>query len=174
MHPRTARKQGCENRTEELLFSEDSNDDHDDNDHDDHYSESSDDDSKKKKRPRRNPKSTIQSPKKNYWSGNPLPAAQEAATVLVVIGANPNVSKFMVANGLDKIAEIQKFTRETILLYAKNSRKNLSRSDIVSTRFILDLKKAAFKITHTNNRISRVINPSDIYMKWCRSTNDQF
>ena len=58
LHPRTASKQGCENRTEEPLFSEDSDDDHDDNDHDDHYSESSDDESKKKKRPRRTPKKT--------------------------------------------------------------------------------------------------------------------
>ena len=38
LHPRTSRKQGCENRTEEPIFNEDSNDDHDDNDHDDHYS----------------------------------------------------------------------------------------------------------------------------------------
>ena len=55
LHPQTARKQGCENRTEEPIFNEDSNDDHDENDHDDHYSESSDADSKKKKIPRRTP-----------------------------------------------------------------------------------------------------------------------
>ena len=107
LHPQTARKQGCENRTEELLFSEDSNDDHDDNDHDDHYSESSDDDSKKKKRPRSTPKSTIRTPKKTHWLGNPLPSAQEAAAVLVVIGTTRNVAKFMVADGLDEISEIQ-------------------------------------------------------------------
>ena len=35
LHPWTARKQGCENRTEEPLFSKDSDNDHDDNDHDD-------------------------------------------------------------------------------------------------------------------------------------------
>ena len=42
LHPRTARRQGCENRTEELLLSKDSDDDHDENDHDANYSESSD------------------------------------------------------------------------------------------------------------------------------------
>ena len=95
------------------------------------------------------------------------------ATVLVAIGATRNVAKVMVANGLNEIAEIQQLTRETILLYAKNSRKNLSGSDIVSTRFILDLKKAAFKMTHIKNRISCIINPDDIDNKWCRSMNDQ-
>ena len=168
LHPRTARKQGCENRTEEPLFSNDSDNDHGDNDHNDHYSESSDDESNKKNKSRRTPKSTIRTPKKTYWSGNGLPAAQEAATVLVAIGANPNVAKFMVDDGLDEIAEIQQLTRETISLYAKNSRKNLSGSDIVSTRFILDLEKAAFKMTHIQNRISRVIDPSDIVKKSCR------
>ena len=34
LHPQTARNQGCENRTEEPLLSEDSDDEHDDNDHD--------------------------------------------------------------------------------------------------------------------------------------------
>ena len=125
LHPRKAKKQGCDNRTEEPLFSEDSDNDHNDNDDNDHYSESSDDKSKKKKRPRRTPKSTIRNPKKTHWSGNPLPVAQEVATVLVAIGATRNVAKFMVADGLDEISEIQKLTRETILLYAKNSRKNL-------------------------------------------------
>ena len=100
-------------------------------------------------------------------------AAQEAATGLVAIGATRNVAKFMVANELDEIADIQQLTRETISLYAKNSRKNLSGSDILSTRFILDLEKAAFKMTQIKNRISRVINPSDIDKKWCRSMNDQ-
>ena len=80
----------------------------------------------------------------------------------------------MVSNGLDEITEIQQLTRETISLYAKNSRKNLSGSDIVSTRFILDLKKATFKMTHINNRIYRVIDPANIDKKWCRSMNDQF
>ena len=74
---------------------------------------------------------------------------------------------------MDEIAEIQKFTRETISLYAKNSSKNLSGSDIFGTHFILDPEKAAFKMTHIKNRISRVINPADIDKKWCRPMNDQ-
>ena len=35
LHPWTERKQGCENHTEESLFSDNSNDDHYENDHDD-------------------------------------------------------------------------------------------------------------------------------------------
>ena len=58
-------------------------------------------------------------------------------------------------------------------MYAKNSRKNLLASEIISTCFIFDLKKAAFKMTHIKNRISRVIYPADINKKWCRSMNDQ-
>ena len=80
----------------------------------------------------------------------------------------------MLSDGLDEIAEIQQLKREKILLYAKNSRKNLSGSDIVSTRFILDLEKATFKMTHIKNRISRVINPFDIDKKCCCSMNDNF
>ena len=79
----------------------------------------------------------------------------------------------MVADGSYEIAEIQKLTREKIALYAKNSRQNLSASDIISTRFILNLKKAAFKMTHIKNCISRVIDPADINKKWCRSMSDQ-
>ena len=51
--------------------------------------------------------------------------------------------------------------------------KNLSASDIVSTRSILDLEKASFKMTHIKNRISRNMDPADIDKKWCRSMNDQ-
>ena len=98
---------------------------------------------------------------------------QEVATVLVAIGATRNIAKFMVADGLDEIAEIQQLTRETISLYAKTCRKNLSTSDIVSTYFILDLEKAAFNMTHIKNRVSHVIEPADINKKWCRSMNDQ-
>ena len=58
------------------------------------------------------PKSTIRIPKKTHCSGNGLPAVQEAAKVLVVIGATRNVAKFMVANGLDEIAEIQQYAIE--------------------------------------------------------------
>ena len=84
-----------------------------------------------------------------------------------------NVAKFMVGDGLDEFDEIQTLTRETISLYSKNRRKNLSGSDIVSTCFILDLKTAAFKMTHIKNRISRVIKPSDIDKKWYHYMNDQ-
>ena len=177
MHPQTARKQGCENDPEEeSLFSNNSDNDHDDNDPDDDYSESTDDKKKKKKKKnkRKTPTSTIRTPGKTHWSGRTSPAAQEAANVLVEIGANPNVAKFMVSDGLDKITEIQELTSATILLYAKNSRKNTPRSDIVSTRFILDLEKAAFNMTHIKNRISHVINPTNINKTWCRSMNDQF
>ena len=56
LHPKTARKQGCENRMEEPLLSDDSNDYHDNNDHYDKYSESNDDENKKEKRPRSTPR----------------------------------------------------------------------------------------------------------------------
>ena len=79
----------------------------------------------------------------------------------------------MVADGLDEIAEIQQFTIGTISLYAKIYRNNLSTSDIVSTRFILDLEKAVFKMTQIKNRVSSVIEPADINKKWCRSMNCQ-
>ena len=38
LHPHTARKKGCENHTEDSLFSNDSDDDHDDNDPNYNYS----------------------------------------------------------------------------------------------------------------------------------------
>ena len=95
LHPRTVSNKGNEEREEESLFSEDSDDGHDE-----HESESSDNKSKKKKKSRR----TL---KKTHWSDNGLPAAQEAATVLVAIGATRNVASFMVADGLDEITEIQ-------------------------------------------------------------------
>ena len=72
LHPRTARNQGCENRTDEPLFSDDSKNDHDDNEHDDNYSVSSDDDNNKKKRPRRTPKSTIRTPQENSLVRQPI------------------------------------------------------------------------------------------------------
>ena len=50
----------------------------------------------------------------------------------------------------------------------------MSRYDIVSTWFILDLKKAAFKMTHIKHHISRAINPAAINKSWCLSMNDQF
>ena len=74
LHPRTAKKQGCENNPEEeSLFSEDSDDDHDDNNPDYDYSESTDDKIKKKKSKRKTPKSTIQIPRKlTGQAGNDL------------------------------------------------------------------------------------------------------
>ena len=68
----------------------------------------------------------------------------------------------------------EELTRETISLYAKNSRKNTPQSDIVSTRFILDLEKSTFKMTHIKHRISRAINLAYIGITWCCSMNDQF
>ena len=103
LHPREARKKGNEESDKDTLFSNDKDDDHYN-----HDSKSSIDESKKKK--------SRMTPKKTHWSGNELPAAQEAATVLVAIGVTCNVASFMVANGLDEIAEIQQLTRETILL----------------------------------------------------------
>ena len=121
-HPRTVRKQGCEqNPEEESLLSNESEDDHDENDTDDNYSQSSDEENKKKKSKRKTPTRTIQTPGKTHFSGRSSPAAQESANVLVAIGAKPSVSKFMVMDGLDEITEIQELTRETISLYAKNS-----------------------------------------------------
>ena len=108
LHPRTARKQVCENNPEEeSLFSEDGDNDHDDNDPNDDYSESTNDENKKKKSKRKTPTSTIRTSRKTHWSGRTSPAAQEAASVLVVIGANPNVAKFMVSDGLGEITKIQ-------------------------------------------------------------------
>ena len=78
----------------------------------------------------------------------------------------------MVGDGLDEISEIQQLTIETILLYANTCRKNLSTSDIFSTRFILDLEKASFKMTHVKNRVSCVIETADINKKWVRYMND--
>ena len=156
MHPWDAIKKGNEEIDEESLFSKDK-----DSYHNVHDSDSSNDESEKK--------NSRKIPKKPHWSGNGFigqwTAAQEAATVLVAIGATRNVASFMVGDGLDEITEIQQLTRETILLYAKICRKNLSTSDIVSTRFILDLRKASFKMTHIKNRVSCVIETYDINKK---------
>ena len=50
----------------------------------------------------------------------------------------------------------------------------MPRSEIVSTWFILDLKKAVFKMTHIRHRIYRATNPADINKTWCHSMSDQF
>ena len=43
----------------------------------------------------------------------------------------------------------------------------------MSTRFILDLERAAFKMTYLTHRVSRTIIIADINRTWCRSMNDQ-
>ena len=45
--------------------------------------------------------------------------------------------------------------------------------NFMSTRFILDLERAAFKMTHITHRVSRAIIITDIDRTWCRSMNDQ-
>ena len=101
------------------------------------------------------------------------PDEREDAYVLIAIGAKHNVTKFMVMAGLDRVTEIQELTRGTIAFYAKNSSKTMHRSNFVSTRLILDLERAAFKMTHITHRVSRAIIIADIDRTWCRSMNDQ-
>ena len=79
----------------------------------------------------------------------------------------------MVGDGSDEISDIQQLTIEMISLYANNCSKNLSTSDIFSTLFILDPENALFKMTHINNRVSRVIETANINKKWGRSINDK-
>ena len=43
----------------------------------------------------------------------------------------------------------------------------------MSTRFILDLERTAFKMTHLTHRVSRTIIIADINRTWCRSMNEQ-
>ena len=43
----------------------------------------------------------------------------------------------------------------------------------MSTRFILDLERAAFKMTHIKHRVSRTIIIADIDRTLCRTMNDQ-
>ena len=43
----------------------------------------------------------------------------------------------------------------------------------MSTRFILDLERAAFKMTHITHRVSRAIIITDIDRTWCRFMIDQ-
>ena len=46
-------------------------------------------------------------------------------------------------------------------------------SNFMSTRFIFDLERAAFKMTHITHRVSRAIIIVDIDRTWCRSMNYQ-
>ena len=43
----------------------------------------------------------------------------------------------------------------------------------MSTRFILDLERDAFKMTHLTQRVSRTIIIADINRTWCCSMNDE-
>ena len=76
---------------------------------------------------------------------------------------------------MDCIDEIQELTENTIALYTKNIERHLPRSNFMSTRFVLDLKKkrAAFKMTNIKHRVSRTIIIADIDRTWCRTMNDQ-
>ena len=101
------------------------------------------------------------------------PEEGEATDVLVAIGAEHSVARFMVMDGLDCVTNIQELSKGTITLYAKNSKRHIRRSNFMSIRFILDLEKAAFKMTHITHRVSRDIIIADIDKTWCRSMNDQ-
>ena len=90
------------------------------------------------------------------------PEEGESADVLVAIGDEHNISKFMVVDGLDCVTKIQELSKVTIALYANNSKRHLHRSNFMSTRFILDLGRAAFKMTHITHRVSRAIITVDI------------
>ena len=79
----------------------------------------------------------------------------------------------MAMDGLDCIEEIQEITENTIALYAKNIKRHLHCSNFMSTRFILDLKRDAFKMTHIKHRVSCTITTADIDRTWCRTMNDQ-
>ena len=100
------------------------------------------------------------------------PEEGEAADVLVAIGAEHNVARFMVMDGLYCVTEIQELSKVTIVLYAKNSKRHMYRSNFMSTRLILDLERAAFKMTHITHRVSCAIIISDIDRTWCRYMND--
>ena len=79
----------------------------------------------------------------------------------------------MVMDGLDCVTEIQELSKGTIALYAKNSKRHMHRSNFMSTWFILDLKRAAFKMTHITHRVSRAIITIEIDRTCCLSMNDQ-
>ena len=49
----------------------------------------------------------------------------------------------------------------------------MHRFNFMSIRFILDLERAAFKMTHLTHRVSCTIIIADIDITWCRSMNDQ-
>ena len=93
--------------------------------------------------------------------------------MLKAIGATKTVAIFWVNDGVDTVSKIQQLTKITIDLIAKTWHKNLPTGQTVSTRFILDLEKAAFKLTHLEKRVSRPIESADINQKWCHSMIEQ-
>ena len=181
---RSQDQQECANNPDDELFSAESDNDNDNNDPDDNnnpddeYSQSNYDENKKKKKKkkrskRKTPTSTILTPRNTHWAGMRTPEEQEDADVLVAIGAKHNVARFMVMNGLVCVTEIQELSKVTITLYAKNSKRHMHWSNFMSTRFILDLERAAFKMTRITHRVSRAIIIADIDRTWCRSMNDR-
>ena len=134
----------------------DDNDPGDDSDPEKDYSQSTDDEQTKKKKSsrRKTPTSAIRIPRNAHWACLKTPKEGEAADVMVAISAEPTISKFMAEDGLDCIDEIQELTENTIALYAKNIKRHLPHSNFIITRFVLDLKRAAFKMTHIKNRVS--------------------
>ena len=60
-----------------------------------------------------------------------------------------------------------------IMMVRETIKIHLHRSNFMSTRFILDLERAAFKMTHIKHRVSRTIIIAEIDRTWCRTMNDQ-
>ena len=61
------------------------------------------------------------------------PEEGEAADVLVAIGAEHNIAKFMVMDRLDCVTEIQELSKLIIVLYEQNSKRNLHRSNFMTS-----------------------------------------
>ena len=110
-------------KREDNLFSDDSNANPDkggyrdpddnypggDSDPDKDYSQSTDDKQTKKKKSsrRKTPTSAIRIPSNTHWACLRTSEEGEAADVLVAIGAEPTIAKFMANDGLNCIDEIQ-------------------------------------------------------------------
>ena len=78
-------------------------------DPDDDYTQSTDDEQTKKKNSskRKTPTSAIRVPSNAHWACPKTPEEGEAADVLVTIGTEHKIAKFMAEDGLDCIDEIQ-------------------------------------------------------------------
>ena len=96
----------------------DDNDPGDNSDPDDDYTQSTDDEQTKKKNSskRKNPTSAIRVPSNAHWACPRTAEEGEAADVLVAIGAEHTIAKFMLMDGLDCIGDIQELTENTIEL----------------------------------------------------------